>query len=158
MRRSAENHRLGYAAVLAVLLALPGMSYAGKVQSFSADQVSLDPQGQVIETGKVAMMPDKARIEGKAPDGKGTLVNIMRMDLKVHWILNPAKKAYMERPLGEENLQALIEKDVKPQQEEELGSEKVSGYKCQKKRVTTTMEFMGLKRTSSVNRVGVGAL
>lgn len=85
-------------------------------------------------------------MNGASLDGKGSMIVIVRKDLKVHWMLNPAKKAYFERPLNEEEMQGSFNKTFNKGEEEDLGTETVSGYKCRKKRVNTATKFMGIRR------------
>ena len=130
-----------------VLISAP-YSYGGKVKSYTADQVFMDAEGNIKRTAKLYVTPEKFRMEGFPTGPQGNLVMIMRMDLKTNWTLNPEKKVYFERPLKEEEMKGGIQKTFKRGKEEALGTEKVSGYKCGKKRVTITTDFMGVKKES----------
>lgn len=119
---------------------------AGKIENFSAQQVVKNKQGQIQHTGMLYVTPDKVRMENpRGGDGPAMTV-IVRRDLQKNWILNTQKKTYLERPLNEEEMQSAVDKMIKDRQSEDLGTEKVNGYQCHKKRVTVTTEFMGFKR------------
>lgn len=61
-------------------------------------------------------------------------------------MLNTEKKLYLEGPLDEDQMKQTM-KSMKPEEEEKiLGTEKVNGFKCTKKQITTTVDFMGFKK------------
>jgi hypothetical protein len=72
---------------------------------------------------------------------------IFRRDKNIGWTLNPEKKLYMERPFNEKEMEQATKKIIDSRNEKVLGTEKVNGFKCTKKEVETTVEFMGFKRT-----------
>jgi hypothetical protein len=72
---------------------------------------------------------------------------IFRRDKNLGWTLNPDKKLYMERPLNEKEMEQATKKFIDSRSEKVLGTEKVNGFKCTKKEVETTVEFMGYKQT-----------
>jgi outer membrane lipoprotein-sorting protein len=129
-----------------VVLIFTSHSYGGKVQSFSADQVFLDARGTIRNTARLYVAPDKFRMEGLAMGPHGNMVMIVRKDLETTWTLNPEKETYFERPLDEEDMRGSLQDTFKKGKEEDLGTEKVSGYTCRKTRVTVTTDFMGVKR------------
>lgn len=124
-------------------------SYGGKIKKFSAEQVSIAPSGKIEHVQKLYVTPDKIRIEGRSPTGEGTMVMIFHKDLNVHWMINPDKKTYFERSLNEKEWEKLMKKNF-TKKEEDLGTETINGFKCRKKRVETTMQFMGREMKSSV--------
>ena len=134
----------GFALLAALVLASP--AWAGKIVNYSADQIHMDPDGNVMTTGKVYVTPEKMRMDASGPPrGGGRMIVIVRRDLDVFRMLNPEKKAYLERPLDENDLEKFS-KNFEPIEEVDLGTEEVSGYKCRKKRVTVVTEIMGFKR------------
>ena len=133
--------------ILVAAFAVTSVASAGKVENYSADQVFLDEMGNVRHTGKLYVTKDKIRMSSAGPHAGSKMIIIVRQDLGVYRMLNPQKKVYFERPIDEKDV-AGISKSMKPDKEEDLGTEKVSGYKCRKKRVTNTTEIMGFKHTS----------
>ena len=83
--------------------------YAGKVASYSANQVFLDAEGTVQRTAKLYVTPEKFRMEGFPMGPHKNLVVILRRDLKIHWTLNTEKKTYFERPLDEKEMQGAMQ-------------------------------------------------
>ena len=132
--------------VLGVLLVMTNYGETwDKIDKYSAEQVVVDPGGKVERMGKLYVMPDKIRMEQSQPEGKDSMVMIFRIDQKVMRILMPEKKTYIENPLSEAELEKTLKKipsniDVK---EEDLGTETVNGFKCRKRRIETSTEFMG---------------
>jgi len=133
--------------ILALLFSWTTCGYCAKIKSFSADQVSIDPSGKALNVGKLYMTPDKIRMDMQSPKDEGNMIMIFRRDLKVHWMLNPKDKKYFERPINEEEMKKALNQSVS-QHEEILGTETVNGFKCRKKRIETTVSFMGIKRKS----------
>lgn len=121
--------------------------YCAKINNFSADQVTIDPNGKVQGTGKIYMTPEKIRMEFRSPQGEGTMINIFRRDRNIHWMLNPEAKKYMERPLDEAEMQKALKQHME-QDQKILGTETVNGFKCTKKSVVTTVKFFGISRKS----------
>jgi len=120
--------------------------HCAKMRNFSADQVTVDPSGKVLNSGKVFMAPEKIRMEFQPPDSENTMVNIFRQDTKIHWMLNPKAKTYFERPLDEQELNKALNMHV-TKNEEILGTETINGFKCTKKRVQTKVKYFGFSRT-----------
>jgi hypothetical protein len=119
----------------------------GKIKEYTADQVSIDPNGKVQHEGKIYVTPDKIRMDGISPKGEGSIVMIFRRDKNIGWTLNPEKKLYMERPLNEKEMEQATKKFIDSRNEKVLGTGNVNGFKCTKKEVETTVEYMGFKRT-----------
>ncbi len=118
----------------------------GKINEYTADQVRIDPNGKVQNEGKIYVTPDKIRMDGISPTGEGSIVMIFRRDKKIGCTLNPEKKLYMERPLNEKEMEQASKKFIDSRNEKALGTENVNGFKCTKKEVETSVEFMGYKR------------
>ncbi len=110
-----------------------GLTLAGAALAteFSADVVR---KGMGRETtSKVYIKDKKVRMDNLAgPMGPG--YNIVRQDLKVMWMVNPAQKSYFEMPL-----QGMADVTQQPQGNEkmpgevsrkELGKEVVDGHPC----------------------------
>jgi len=133
---------------VAVVLMSAGSVYAAKIKNFSAEQVNLTPSGKIENRGKIYVTPDTVRMEMRSPEGKGTMVMIMRRDLKLYWMLNPSGKTYFERPLKEEEWEQMAKGMIKSKTEKDLGTETVNGFKCLKKEVETVVEIMGFKKKS----------
>jgi len=134
--------------VLGVLFSFVTQGHAGKIESFSADQVFMDASGKVMNKGKVYAAPQKFRMDGVSPRDEGNMTVIVRQDLKLHWMLNPGKKTYFERSLTDDELKGHSQKPYKESKTEDLGWENVNGYKCRKERITATIKVMGHTRTT----------
>ncbi len=140
-----------YLVVIGVFFCMAGCGGGGeKVDSYSAEQVHLEPDGKARGVFKVYGTPDKIRMEMYAPWGGGSMVNIIRKDKDVTWTLIPEKKVYMESTINEADMQRfMVSMDDAVGKEEDLGTEIVNGYKCNKKRIETTVKVMGFERTTS---------
>ena len=93
-------------------------------------------------------MPDKMRMDSISPKGEGSIVMIFRRDKNIGWTLNPEKKLYMEKPFNEKEMEQASKKFIDSRNEKVLGTESVNGFKCTKKEIETTVDFMGFKRTT----------
>lgn len=116
---------------------------AGKIKEYSADQVHMKG-GKELHTQKLYVAPEKFRTEMPSPSGQGSMTVIFRQDKKLTWTVFPDKKMYVENVLNEEEMKKHM-KDFKKDsvlKEEDLGTETVNGYKCQKKRVETSFKMM----------------
>ncbi len=122
--------------------------WGGKVTKFTADQIMTNAKGKILHKGKIYVTPNKMRIEGLSPEGKGSLVMIYLKDKHIGYYLNPEKKLYMEKPLNEKEMEQATNKFVDSKNEKVLGTEYINGYKCTKKEVETTVNYMGYKSTS----------
>lgn len=134
--------------VVAVMFMSATPLTAAKIKNFSAEQVSLTPNGTVEHKGKMHVTPDTIRMEMQSPDGEGTIITIMRRDLNLYWIINPAGKTYFERPLNEEEWEQMAKGVIKSKTEKDLGTETVNGLQCRKKEVETVVEIVGFKKKS----------
>lgn len=146
------GRRIGWVlCFVAVMVLFSGLSaYAllgGKITKYTADQVIIDSKGKVQHTGKIYVMPDKMRMDGFSPGGEGSIVIIFRRDKNIGWTLNPEKKLYVERPFNEKEMEQATKNIIDSRNEKVLGTENVNGFKCTKKEIETTVDFMGFKRT-----------
>jgi hypothetical protein len=136
----------------AVVVLFSGLSaYAllgGKITKYTADQVMIDAKGKIQHQGKLYVMPDKMRMDSISPKGEGSIVMIFRRDKNIGWTLNPEKKLYMEKPFNEKEMEQASKKFIDSRNEKVLGTESVNGFKCTKKEIETTVDFMGFKRTT----------
>ncbi len=134
--------------VMSVMLVSTGFAYAGKITSFSADQVNIAPDGKIQNSGKMYVTPDKIRMDMSSPQGKGNMIMIMRRDNNLYWMLNPGEKRYFERPLNEKEWEKMAKGAIKSKTEKNLGTETINGYTCQKKEVEMVVEILGFKNKS----------
>ena len=132
----------------------PSSSYAlfgGKIENFSADQVMISSDGKVMSTSKLHITPHVFRLDGLPTNGSVTR-NLTILGFKKQnkqYIYNHDKKLFFESQLDEEDMLKKLKSYENVDSEKILGKEKVSGYKCVKKEVTTTMTMMGMKHTST---------
>ena len=108
----------------------------------------IDAKGKIQHQGKLYVMPDKMRMDSISPKGEGSIVMIFRRDKNIGWTLNPEKKLYMEKPFNEKEMEQASKKFIDSRNEKVLGTESVNGFKCTKKEIETTVDFMGFKRTT----------
>jgi hypothetical protein len=136
---------------ISAVVLLSGLSvyafWGDKITKFTADQVMIDANGNVQHKGKIYVTPDKMRMDGLSPTGKGKFIMIFRRDKNLGWTLNPEKKLYMERPYNEKEMEKATKKFIDSKNEKVMGTENVNGFKCTKKEVETNVEFMGFKRS-----------
>ncbi len=129
--------------------------FGGKIGEFSADMVELTPDGKVVNTIKLYITPTAVRMDGMP--GAGMNPNMPTMALSMftfkdkdeHYIFNHDKKLYYKTSMDEEGLADLVKDYKDAQQVKKLGTEKVSGYKCTKKEVTSTSTVFGMTHTST---------
>ncbi len=116
---------------LAVSAALCLLLAAGCVAAdFSADLYA--GQKSLTKAGKVNSSGGKLRIESNM--GKMTRVMIVRADKRMVWALDPASRTYMEMPVPKgQNVDPRSDAMFAANStKKNLGTEKVSGYACQK--------------------------
>lgn len=127
----------------------------GKINSFSANQVVLSPDGKVMSTTKLYCTPDAYRMDGMPMGGKegGKIPNLTFLGfqkLDKQYIYNHDIKVYFESQLDENDILRAAKAYKNPDSEQILGNEKVSGYECVKKEVTSTMTVMGTNITNTI--------
>ncbi|MBN2384060.1 DUF4412 domain-containing protein [bacterium] len=136
--------------LIVLLMSTPAACQSGKLTEFTADQVTIGPDGTEKVIGKLFVAPQKSRMEMNMEGGMGKMITITLMDQQKMYMIMPDKKKYTENTLSESELQGMM-MDLKNMQEVvELGSETVNGYKCTKKQTTTTTSFMGKSIQSKV--------
>ena len=136
----------------------PSLSHAfywGEIKSFSADQVVLSPDGKVMSTTKLYCTPDAYRMDGMPLGGQEgrvipNLTFLGFQNLDKQYIYNHDKKIYFESELDENDILRAAKAYKNPDSEQILGNEKVSGYECVKKEVTSTMTVMATKITNTI--------
>jgi hypothetical protein len=144
--------------VLSVMLALgavmafgfPAPGLGGKIDSFTADHVYIDSNGEAIAAGKIYMTPTKMRMDGIPGPEKGQSLGIIyHKNEKRQCMFNPQKKLYFEGPLDEGKMKQDMKSfgDVS-EKSRVVGTEKVNGYKCTKKEVDMTVKVMGFTQKS----------
>ena len=112
----------------------------GKVKHFSADNVALDPTGNVISTSKIYVSNDTMRIDGLPGAGKqaGPIPGISMLVFKKQdkmVVYNHDKKLVYEGPVEDKSIGSGYNALDNIESEKVLGEESVSGYPCVKKEV-----------------------
>ena len=131
-----------------LILGLASSSVAGKITDFTADQVMIDPSGKVVHKGKLYFRSDRIRMNTSPARSNQEIVIIFRKDLKLNWMLNPKGKTYCERILDEKEMEQTVSKMAHVTEEKVLGTETINGFKCTKKKIKTTANYMGFTNTS----------
>jgi hypothetical protein len=123
-------------AVLGTILLL----WAGLAQAAEFSATMVTKTGGMEIPGKVYVKGDKMRNEIQAAGHP--VINIMRPDKKLVWIIMPQQKAYMEMPINpgtQQQMMTLTEKQKAKMKK--VGSETINGYNCEK--YETTMDHQG---------------
>lgn len=139
------------AAVFLCLAATPAFAlFGGKIKHFTADNVSIDPNGKVVHTGKVYFsdgdmrMDDVGGMMGNEMGGKTPDLSMLALKKQGKmYFYNHDKKLVYEGPLEDEDMMPGYKSMDNIESERVLGKEKVSGYKCVKKEIITASTFMG---------------
>lgn len=149
---------MGFWAVALCLLIGITPSYAlfgGKIENFSADNVQKTSDGKILNTCKLHVSPDAMRMDG-IPFGGGKKMPKMNMSMLIlkkqnrQFFYNHDKKLMFESPVDEENLKAGYKAMDNIESETVLGKETISGYKCIKKKVVTSVGMMGMSHKSTL--------
>ena len=161
---SSFERRFGQLSISALicfllLFLMPAAAFSflgGKIDSFSADQVLISPDGTVFSTSKIYITPEVSRVDGMPGMGvsrqmpKNNLSIITFMKKNQTFIINHDKKLYCQSSLDEDGL-SVDTKDYKDAQAVKIiGKEKVSGYKCSVKEIETTATVYGMTSTSRI--------
>ncbi len=124
-------------------------SDGGEIANFSADMVMMGSDGTVKSTSKIYVTPNAHRLDGMPgpmPKGMaGDLTFIRLNDENKEYVYNHDKKLFFEDTIDKDSMMDIIKLYDNADAEEVLGNEKVSGYDCVKKKVTTTTNVMGMK-------------
>jgi hypothetical protein len=145
-----DLRKLSVGLLALLLLSLAATGFAQKVTDYTADQVTLGPDGKPVAQSKIYFSGGKMRLDDAMPQSGVKLVVIYRSDLKKNFMLNTDKKTYTERELDEKEMTGAIMSmgNVKNRKERALGEETVGGYICSKKEIEADIEVMGYKKTS----------
>jgi hypothetical protein len=110
------------------------------INEFSADFAEKgwnDAGAESAETGRAYVAQLKTRFE-RTRDGR-TTIDITRLDKRVTWTLNPARKTYSETPIDANDIVVRLHEDPTTLRGAEgiaavkrVGSEVVNGYDCDK--------------------------
>ncbi len=127
--------------------------FGGKIESFSTDQVMISHNGKVINTSKLYITKNAYRMDGLPIGGHGGITRNLSVfgfiKQNTQYIYNHDKKLFFESQIDEDDMLKKLKSYENVDSEKILSTEKVSGYKCVKKEVTTTTSIMGMKHTST---------
>jgi hypothetical protein len=126
--------------LLGVVLGTILLLWAGLAQAAEFSATMVTKTGGMEIPGKVYVKGDKMRNEIQAAGHP--VINIMRPDKKLVWIIMPQQKAYMEMPINpgtQQQMMTLTEKQKAKMKK--VGSETINGYNCEK--YETTMDHQG---------------
>jgi hypothetical protein len=127
-------------SLLGVFLGTMLLLWAGLAQAAEFSATMITKAGGMELPGKVYVKGDKMRNEIQASGHP--IINIMRPDKKLVWIIMPQQKAYMEMPIHpgtKQQMMTLTEKQKAKMKK--VGSETIDGYTCEK--YETTMDQQG---------------
>ena len=147
--------KISWFRMIAVVLALCGMvllpqaaALAGG-KSFSADQVTITPDGKEI-TGKIYVHEDKFRMEMEQPGMPGKMIVLYSKDDKAVTMLMKMSKRYFVIPADESQYASYDPEEA--MQKKKLGTETVNGIKCTKYEVVNEVKGMmgGSQKVKSI--------
>lgn len=129
--------------------------FGNKIDSFTADQVELSPQGKVINTVKLYVTPEIYRLDGMPGGGRQgmpaqDISMFIFMEDQQHYFYNHDRKVYFQTRLEEDQMAGMLNTFKETEQETIIGNETVSDFKCVIKKITTTVTMMGMKHTSTM--------
>jgi len=131
---SSKRRFLG--AVLGTVLLL----WAGLAQAAEFSATMITKAGGMEIPGKVYVKGNKMRNEIQAAGHP--IINILRPDKKLVWLIMPQQKAFMEMPINQETQQKMMTLTEKQKAKmKKVGSETIDGYACDK--YETTMDHQG---------------
>jgi hypothetical protein len=125
---------------LGVVLGSILLLWAGLVQAAEFSATMITKAGGMEIPGKVFVKGDKMRNEIEASGHP--VINILRPDKKLVWIIMPQQKAYVEMPIHpgtKQQMMTLTEKQKANMKK--VGSETIGGHACEK--YETTMDHQG---------------
>ena len=105
-----------------------------KTHQFSADQVTV-AQGRTV-TGKFYSNTDRTRIEMNM--GGHSMINIVRRDKQVIWMIQPEQKSYMEMPIKPQDQPSPFDAAV-DYNYTLIGPDTVDGHACKKYHFSATV-------------------
>jgi hypothetical protein len=148
--KNAATRKWTVAAMTVLFLLMAGSGFAQKVTDYTAEQVTISPDGKKEMHSKVYFSGGKMRLDDPMPQSGIKMVVIYRSDLKKNFMLNTDQKTYTERELDEKEMTAglMSMAAVKSRKEKDLGEETVNGYRCSKKEIEMEYEVMGFRNTS----------
>lgn len=150
MYRSVNSKLVCCLFLIFMASGLGSVAHADKITAFTADQVHFDANGTVTSSGKLYVAPGKIRMDGMPGAEEGqTLSIIVFPDEKRQCMLNTDKKLYFEGPLTDQAMMGTMKDMNVKSNEKVLGTELVNGFDCTKKEVTSSVEFMGMKQSST---------
>jgi hypothetical protein len=127
-------------SLLGVFLGTMLLLWAGLAQAAEFSATMITKAGGMELPGKVYVKGDKMRNEIQASGHP--IINIMRPDKKLVWIIMPQQKAYMEMPIHPGTRQQMMTLTEKQKAKmKKVGSETIDGYTCEK--YETTMDQQG---------------
>jgi Domain of unknown function (DUF4412) len=125
---------------LGVVLGMILLLWAGLAQAAEFSATMITKANGLEIPGKVYVKGDKMRNEIQASGH--SIINILRPDQKLVWIIMPEQKAYMEMPINQGTRQQLMTLTEKQKAKmKKVGSETINGYNCDK--YENTMEHQG---------------
>jgi hypothetical protein len=134
------KHRFLWVVLGTILLLWAGLAQAAE---FSATMVT--KAGGMEIPGKVYVKGDKMRNEIQASGHP--IINILRPDKMLVWIIMPQQKAYMEMPINQGTQQQMMTTLTEKQKAKmkKVGSETIDGYACEKYETTVNHQGKSMK-------------
>ena len=138
-------------AILITVLVSPalGLEYKGqKIKPFAAEQYSIDKKGQETLVGNIYIGDKGVRSETMVnPENGQQMITIYIVDENVQYFINPQTKKYYQTNIKPEELEKWFGDDITVDEKNTLKTEKIQGYKCKIKKVSTTVKVLGFSKT-----------
>lgn len=139
-----------FITLICLLCTIPvfGYEYNGKtIKPFSADQYTVDKNGQETMAGKVYFGDDAMRSDVNLEQGK-EMITIYDLKSNTQYFINPQTKKYYESHIKPEDIEKWLGSDIKQSQTGSKGTEKIQGHKCDIHHATTTVKVLGFSQTT----------
>ncbi len=129
--------------------------FDSKIDSFSADMVFTSPDGKNAGSSKLYVTPDKQRMDGLPGGGFQQGIDMRNFSVisfrneDKQYLYNHDEKLVFISGMDEMSMLKEFSDFENAETEEVLGKEKISGYPCVKKQVTSTSTIMGMTSTTT---------
>ncbi len=129
--------------------------FGGKIDNFTAKQVTIDPSGKTTGTADIYMDKNSFRMDGvPGNSGRGAVTQNISMysfqKEKQHYIFNHDARLYYQTTLDEDQMMNQMNIIDNPETQTVVGKEKVSGFKCVVKEITSSVTVMGMTTSTSM--------
>jgi outer membrane lipoprotein-sorting protein len=130
--------------LIGIFALMPQAAQAGTIP-FTADNVSMGPDGKVMAKGKMFSDGKNVRMEMNQPGMPGKMVVIYQKDSNKAIMMMGNAKKYFEMDADDSMMASLAA--ANKAKKKKLGTETLNGFKCTKYSIVNNIEVMGMKQT-----------